>query len=74
MIVDLLVAPGQRPAIRLRILWIILQAAVSAFRSRRNLVLENLALRQQRATFKSRGKQARIRSADRAFWLVLHRL
>jgi putative transposase len=74
VIVDLLAAPGQRPATMLRIIWIILQAAVSALRTRRELVLENLALRQQLAAFKARGNQPRIRSVDRAFWLVLRRL
>ncbi len=58
----------------LRILWIVLRSVASAFRSRRDLVLENLALRQQLAAFKARGKQPRVRPADRAFWLVLRRL
>jgi hypothetical protein len=57
----------------LRIIWIVLRAVVSAFRSRRELVLENLALRQQLAMFKSRCRPSRIRLADRAFWIVLHR-
>jgi hypothetical protein len=74
VIVDLLAAPVQRPATMLRIIWIILRAAVSALRSRRHLVLENLALRQQLAAFKARGKHPRVRPADRAFWVVLRRL
>jgi putative transposase len=57
----------------LRIIWIALATLVSAFRSRCDLVLEVLALRQQLAAFKSRGKQPRIRPADRAFWIVLRR-
>jgi hypothetical protein len=58
----------------LRVIWIVLRALASAFRSRRDLVLEVLALRQQLAAFKSRGKQARVRPADRAFSVVLRRL
>lgn len=58
----------------LRIIWIILRAVLSAFRSRRELVLENLALRQQLAAFESRGRQPHIRLADRAFWVVLRQI
>jgi len=39
----------------LRIVWTALGALLSAFRSRRDLLLEVLALRQQLAAFKSRG-------------------
>ena len=39
----------------LRILVIVLRALLSAPRSRRDRILENLALRQQLATFKRRG-------------------
>ena len=74
MIVDLPAAPGHGPSTVLRIIWIVLRAIVYAFRSRRDLVLENLALRQQLAAFKSRGKPPRVRPADRAFWIVLRRL
>jgi len=52
----------------------LIRALVSAFRSRHQLVLENLALRQQLAAFKARGKTPRIRAADRAFWVLLRRL
>lgn len=58
----------------LRIIWIALVALVSALRSRHDLALENLALRQQLAAFKARGRLPRIRPADRTFWLVLRRL
>jgi hypothetical protein len=73
VIVDPPVAPGHRPATMLRIIWIVLRTVASALRSRRELVLENLALRQQLAAFKSRGRSPRIRAADRAFWVVLRR-
>jgi hypothetical protein len=42
--------------------------------SRRDLPLENLALRQQLAAYKARNRRPRINAADRAFWVVLHRL
>ncbi|MBN1774814.1 MAG: hypothetical protein JXB32_26380, partial [Deltaproteobacteria bacterium] len=57
----------------LRIIWIVLRTLVSALRSRRELVLENLALRQGLPAFKARGKHPRVRPADRAFWIVLRR-
>jgi len=46
---------------------------VSAFRSRRDLLLENLALRQQLATLVPR-RRPLIRPADRAFWVALRRM
>ncbi len=46
----------------------------SFFRGRRALVLENLALRQQIAVYKRAQKRPRLRSTDRAFWVLLSRL
>ena len=46
----------------------------SFFRGRRALVLENLALRQQLAVYKRVQKRPRLRSTDRAFWVLLSRL
>ena len=43
----------------------------AVFRSRENLVLENLALRQQLAVFKHSHRRPRVRNADRAFWGAL---
>ena len=74
VIVDVLVAAGHRPVVMLQIIWLVVRALVSGFRSRRDLVVENLALRQQLAAFKARGKRPRLRPADRAFWVVLRRL
>jgi putative transposase len=45
----------------------------SALRSRRDLVVENLALRQQLATLATR-RYPDIRPADRVFWILLRRL
>ncbi len=46
----------------------------SFFRGKRALVLENLALRQQLAVYKRVQKRPRLRSTDRAFWVLLSRL
>jgi putative transposase len=46
----------------------------SAFRSRRNLLLDNLALRQQLSVLKARQPQPRFSAADRFFWVPLRRL
>ena len=52
----------------------LLGALRSAFRTRAELALENLALRQQLANLRHTSGRPRIRIADRAFWLVLSRL
>ena len=53
-----------------------LAAAVfgSFFRGKRELVLENLALRQQLAVYKRVQERPRLRSTDRAFWVWLSKL
>jgi putative transposase len=60
----------------LRLLLVLLGALRSAFRSRANLALENLALRQQLACFLSSPtrRPPHITSADRWFWLTLRRI
>ena len=57
----------------LRLLGAAIAALHSGFRSRRQLVLENLALRQQLATV-LQTRRPLIRPADRAFWVVLRRV
>ena len=57
----------------LRLLRATIAALLSGFRSRRDLVLENLALRQQLATVLQKCRPL-IRPPDRAFWVVLRRL
>jgi hypothetical protein len=47
---------------------ILVGALRSAFRLHRELVLENLALRQQLAVFKHRYPRPRLKHADRLFW------
>src|ERR1039458_6350617 len=44
------------------------------FRSRRDLLLENLALRQQLAVMKWRHPQPRFARSDKLFWVMLKRL
>jgi putative transposase len=53
---------------------VLLGALRSAFRSRASLALENLALRQQLANLRRTSGHPRLRTSDRAFWLVLSRL
>jgi hypothetical protein len=56
----------------LRLLVALLPTLRSALRSRRDLVLENLALRQQLVTLAVR-RHPDIRPADRVFWVLLRR-
>ncbi len=57
----------------IRLLWAIVVALSSGFRSRRGLMLENLALRQQLSTVLQK-RRPRIGLVDRAFWVVLRRV
>src|SRR6266568_3769798 len=57
----------------LRLFVALLPALYSALRSRRDLVVEILALRQQLATLVSRRRPV-LRPADRLFWILLRRL
>jgi hypothetical protein len=63
---------GILPGSTLRLLVALLSTLVSAMRSRRHLVIENLALGQQLATLAGR-RHPDIRPADRVFWVLLHR-
>ncbi len=56
-----------------RLLWAIVVALSSGFWSRRGLMLENLALRQQLSTVLQK-RRPRIGLVDRAFWVVLRRV
>ena len=44
------------------------------FRSRLELMVENLALRQQLAVFKRKRSRPGLRPADRAFWVLLRQV
>src|SRR5256712_12120154 len=54
-----------------RWLGILLRTFRSAVRTRRELALENLALRQQLAVWKARKPRPRLTKMDRIFWIVL---
>jgi hypothetical protein len=60
------------PGSMLRLLVALLPTLLSAMRSRRHLVIENLALRQQLATLAVR-RHPDIRPSDRVFWVLLCR-
>jgi len=55
----------------LRLLFVLLFRSV---RSRHNLLLENLALRQQLGVLKQRHPQPRFATPDKLFWVILRRL
>ena len=71
---SLTIPPGAwiLPGLMLRLLVALLPTLFSAMRSRRHLVIENLALRQQLATLTGR-RHPDIRPADRVFWVLLRR-
>jgi hypothetical protein len=48
-------------------------ALIGSIRTRRDLVLENLALRQQLAVLAARHPRPRLATHDRAFWVILRR-
>ena len=55
------------------LLLVLLQSLVSATRSRRSLLLENAALRQQLVVALGSHGRPRLRATDRAFWVLLRR-
>jgi transposase InsO family protein len=57
-----------------RWLWIVVGTLRSIVRTRRELALENLALRQQLAVWKVRQPRPRLTAMDRLFWILLSRL
>ena len=52
-------------------LWILFGTLFSALKGRRDLALENLALRQQLAVYAQNNRRPRLTSADRTFWMLL---
>src|SRR5438552_4902138 len=58
----------------IRWLGILLRTFRSAVRTRRELALENLALRQQLAVWKARQPRPQLTATDRIFWVVRSRL
>ena len=58
----------------LRSLKLLFVLALRSYCSRRDLLLENLALRQQLAVLKQRHPQPRFATPDKLFWVILQRL
>jgi hypothetical protein len=54
----------------LRLLRLLFELAARSVCSRRDLLLENLALRQQLGALKQRHPQPRLAAPDRLFWVV----
>lgn len=54
----------------LELLIVLVRALTLALRGHRELVLENLALRQQLAALRRTTKRARLRTCDRLFWMA----
>jgi putative transposase len=63
-----------KTGLMLRSLRLLLVLATQIFRSRRDLLLENLALRQQLTVFRRQHPQPRLVASDRLFWVMLRRL
>jgi hypothetical protein len=57
----------------LNMLWLLLTGFGSAFRSQRDLALENLALRQQLTVLQRTHKRPRLQNRDRLLWVWLSR-
>jgi putative transposase len=55
----------------LHLLYALLATVRSSLNSQRELVLENLALRQQLAIVQRKTKRPKLTRADRAFWVAL---
>lgn len=53
---------------------LLLSTAVAIFKSRRALILENLALRHQIGILQRPGKRPRLKSVDRGLWVFLSRV
>jgi hypothetical protein len=57
----------------LYLLWLVLMSVFENLKSRRDLAVENLALRQQLAVLGRRTKRPTLTWVDRAFWVTLMR-
>ena len=55
-------------------IWSFLCSLISALKTRRELALENLALRQQLAVLYRSVKRPRLSDVDRGFWVLLRRI
>ena len=57
----------------LQLLIVVARALAPGLRGHRELVLENLALRQQLMAMKRANSRPRLKARDRLFWMVLRR-
>jgi hypothetical protein len=71
-VVNLLACARDTPGM-LNMLWLLLTCFSSAFRSRRGLALENLALHQQLAALRRSCRRPRRQDKDRLLWVWLSR-
>ncbi len=55
-------------------IWSLLCSLISAFKARRSLALENLALRQQLAVLQRSVKRPQLSNVDRGMWVLLRRV
>jgi hypothetical protein len=72
--VDELWSSSCENSLMLRLLRLLFVLIVRSFRSHRELLMENLALRQQLAVWKQRHPQPRISVSDKLFWVMLRRI
>lgn len=56
-----------------RFVWLWFGAIVRLFRSRQDLLVENLALRQQLSVFKRRNRRPKLAVLDKLFWVLARR-
>ena len=57
-----------------RLFRLFMESSIRLRYSRRDLLLENLALRQQLAVFKSKNDRPRLATSDKLFWVAVRRL
>jgi hypothetical protein len=62
------------PAPMIELLRLLLAALIDALRSRQRLLLENLLLRQQLQVAIRNQRRPHLRTRDKLFWLLVHRL
>ena len=58
----------------LQLLMVVRRALALAFRGHREVVLENMALRQQLMAMKRANGRPRLQARDRLFWIALRRI